>query len=125
MLPAQLKYTTSRKDFLLKRKFYDRSRDTTSFDVLEADSLISVQILLLRSLYLQSTNNAQKCWNTVGLAIRAAQGLGLHLDESSTGWRQSPLEREMRKRIWHVCVLLDRLVSVVKCLNAIRQPFAN
>lgn len=92
------------------RKFYDRSRRVFSFDVLEEDPLVSVQILLLTSLYLQSANHAHKCWNTVGLAIRAAQGLGLHLDEESSGWPQNQLLKEMRRRIWHTCVLLDRLV---------------
>lgn len=89
-------------------KFFRRSQGSLSFDVLNADSLVSVQILLLTSLYLQSTSHAHRCWNTVGLAIRAAQGLGLHLDEASSAWPQNQVEREMRRRIWHICVALDR-----------------
>jgi hypothetical protein len=64
-------------------KFFRRAQGALSFNVLEADSLASVQFLLLTSLYLQSTSHAHRCWNTVGLAIRAAQGLGLHIDDES------------------------------------------
>ena len=44
-------------------------------------------------------------------AIRMAQSLGLHVDQS---FRQSTsqIEQQMRLRIWHTCIHLDRLLSM-------------
>ncbi|RSL90031.1 hypothetical protein CEP51_000891 [Fusarium floridanum] len=47
----------------------------------------------------------------VGSAIRMAQGLGLHLPETSAD-RSDPGERELLRRIWYGCILMDRMVSV-------------
>ncbi|KAF3074579.1 hypothetical protein CFAM422_003190 [Trichoderma lentiforme] len=93
-------------------KFFRRAQGALSFNVLEADSLPLVQFLLLTSLYLQSTSHAHRCWNTVGLAIRAAQGLGLHIDDESSPCPPSRLETEMKRRIWHICVTLDRVLAM-------------
>ncbi|KAL1893047.1 hypothetical protein Sste5346_006728 [Sporothrix stenoceras] len=76
-----------------------------------AGSLATVQFLLLASQYLQSTNSPHQTWMVVGSTIRTAQSLGLHLPGDDTG--ALPLaERELRRRLWHGCVLLDRMVSV-------------
>jgi len=88
----------------LANEFYNRSQSISSSFVLEAATVESVQLLLLTSIYLQSTQHASRCWNTLGLAIRAAQAVGLHRDaECST-----LLDREIGRRIWHNCVVLDR-----------------
>lgn len=93
----------------LADQFYQRSRKLVSLDALDSVSISTVQSLLLTTIYLQSTSYSSRCWNTAGLAIRAAQGLGLHLDQR---WSESAnqLAREMRRRIWHVCVTIDRSV---------------
>lgn len=87
--------------------FYQRSRQSYPYDILDSTSISLVQMLILTGVYLQSTQHASRCWNSVGLAIRMAQSLGLHVDHSS---RKSitQLELEMRRRIWHSCVHLDR-----------------
>lgn len=87
--------------------FYQRSRQSYPFDILDSTSISLVQMLILTGVYLQSTQHASRCWNSVGLAIRMAQSLGLHVDHGS---RRSitQLELEMRRRIWHTCVHLDR-----------------
>ncbi|KAK4493879.1 hypothetical protein PRZ48_015064 [Zasmidium cellare] len=91
--------------------FYQRSRQSYPFDILDSTSISLVQMLILTGVYLQSTQYASRCWNSVGLAIRMAQSLGLHVDHSS---RKSitQLELEMRRRIWHTCVHLDRLLAM-------------
>lgn len=92
--------------------FYRSSRQLFVFDVLDSASLPVVQMLVLTGVYLQSTQHASRCWNSVGLAIRVAQGLGLHLDpvedRNSKGTIMSQAEIEMRRRIWYTCVNLDR-----------------
>ena len=67
-------------------------------------------MLLLNGVYLQSTYYPNRCWNSVGLAIRVAQSLGLH-NEHRTTQKRSQLQTEMGRRIWHNCMALDRSVQ--------------
>lgn len=87
--------------------FYERSRESYNHDWLDSADLPHVQLLVLNGVYLQSTQHANRCWNSIGLAIRVAQILGLQV-KCAIGLSQ--LEREMRKRIWHTCISLDRSV---------------
>ena len=87
-------------------EFYQRSRHLFLFDILDSKSISLVQMLLLTGIYLQSTPHANRCWNSIGLAIRVAQSQGLHLDY--TGQRsETQLACQMRRRVWHTCVILD------------------
>lgn len=86
--------------------FYQRSRRLFVFDVLDSSSLPAVQLLLLQGVYLQSSRYATRCWNVVGLAVRVAQSLGLHIHSEREG--ETQLDREMNRRVWHTCVMLDR-----------------
>ncbi|KAK9364506.1 fungal-specific transcription factor domain-containing protein [Lipomyces kononenkoae] len=92
-------------------ELYQRSRKLINFEILDSGQLSVVQMLLLTGIYLQSTEHATRLWNVVGLAIRAAQGLGLHSNEASVHLK-SQLDREMCRRVWHTCVLLDRLIAM-------------
>ncbi|EXL68066.1 hypothetical protein FOPG_15863 [Fusarium oxysporum f. sp. conglutinans race 2 54008] len=89
-------------------QFYQRARGLVPIDSLDVESLPIVQLLLLTAVHLQSTRYSSRCWNIVGLAMRVAQSLGLHLNQTSATRNQ--LEREMRRRIWYTCVTLDRLM---------------
>ncbi|KAF8537535.1 fungal-specific transcription factor domain-containing protein [Trichophaea hybrida] len=91
--------------------FFKRSRLLLHVDILGSGSIFLVQALLLMGQYLQSTNYPNRCWNVVGLAIRVAQGLGLHLDSTSQNGK-SIVEREVWRRVWHGCILMDRVVSM-------------
>jgi hypothetical protein len=74
---------------------------------LRADGFITiVQYLLLMGQYLQGTQKSIQTWTIHGLAVKAAFQLGLHSSEASK--RLSPLEREIRKRVWFGCIVLDR-----------------
>ncbi|KAF6786569.1 transcriptional regulatory protein [Colletotrichum sojae] len=89
-------------------KFYRQSIRLVSVDALDHSSLQVVQLLLLRGVYLHYTSYADRCWNTVGVALRVAQGLGLHREGNGVA---SQLRREMRRRVWHCCLTLDRLTA--------------
>ena len=91
-------------------EFYQRARKIFIFDVLDTSSMPVLQMLLLTGVYLQSTRYSERCWNTVGLAIRAAQTLGLHSESARRPDRQ--VNREIGRRVWHVCVTLDRWVFI-------------
>ena len=58
--------------------FYRRSRALYPYDLLTASSFPVVQMLLLMACYLQATQHSAECWNSLGVAIRVAQSLGLH-----------------------------------------------
>ncbi|EEU38278.1 uncharacterized protein NECHADRAFT_77081 [Fusarium vanettenii 77-13-4] len=99
--------------------FFKRSKSLLGLDLLESGSTPLVQVLLLMGQYLQTRDITSSCWNIIGMAIRVAQGIGLHLqpeerDEGDTGNYQAAdqLEEEMRRRAWTGCVLLDRILSL-------------
>lgn len=96
--------------------FFKRAKALIDFDILARGDIFLVQMLILLGHYLQSTDMASACWNMVGLAIRVAQGIGLHHEPDyceqgccSKGM-SSQLEMEMRRRAWTSCILLDRQV---------------
>ncbi|RFN44174.1 hypothetical protein FIE12Z_11566 [Fusarium flagelliforme] len=91
--------------------FFRRAQELLPMNPWEPGSLELVQCLLVTSQYLQSTYNPHQTWMVIGSAIRMAQGLGLHLPETSAS-RSDPGERELLRRIWYGCVLMDRMVSV-------------
>ena len=89
--------------------YFLRAKHFIGLDFLDMNNIGVVQSLLLMTLFLQSTPFASRCWNAVGIACRVAQGLGLHAEPDQAS--RSPLETEVRRRTWHSCVILDRLVS--------------
>ena len=91
----------------LGSQFYERSMNLVPLNKMDSASLGIVQLLLLTGIYLQSTSYANRCWNTVGLALRVAQGLGLHLDRSASP-NESQQQKETRRRVWYICVMMDR-----------------
>lgn len=86
--------------------FYRRARDLYPYDLLMASSFPVLQMLLLMALFLQATQYSAECWNSLGLAIRVAQSLGLHID-SGKNRSISAEELNFRRQIWHLCVQLD------------------
>lgn len=93
----------------LAEQFYQQSRKLVAVDALDSTSLPVVQMLLLIGVYLHSTKYASRCWNIVGLAIRNAQGISLHLEHMRSDSRNQ-IERETRRRAWYTCIALDRYV---------------
>ncbi|KAL1303122.1 hypothetical protein AAFC00_006556 [Neodothiora populina] len=91
--------------------FISRVKDTSYYNIWEDATVHSIQIFLLLAQYLQSTNLVHQCWIVVGQAIRCAQSLGLHMKET-TDKLSSPRERQLARKIWHGCVLMDRVVSM-------------
>lgn len=89
--------------------FFSRAKSLLHFDIMEQGSIELVQTLLLISQYLQSTEMVSTCWQITGLAIRVAQGLGLHLSAMNNSMSQ--LQIEMRRRLWGGCIMMDRYVT--------------
>ncbi|KAH8892864.1 hypothetical protein GQ53DRAFT_646245 [Thozetella sp. PMI_491] len=71
------------------------------------------QYLLLVSQYMQGTSSSIQTWAMHGLAVKVAMQLGLHSTEAAR--RLPPVEREIRKRTWFGCIVLDRYVIPLPC----------
>jgi hypothetical protein len=78
--------------------------------IVYSGTALIVQYLLLMGQYLQGTQKSVEAWAVHGLAVKAAFQLGLHSSEASKAF--SPLDREIRKRVWFGCVVLDRYVHM-------------
>ncbi|KAJ6781282.1 hypothetical protein PWT90_05041 [Aphanocladium album] len=91
--------------------YFQRAQDLVDVTIWDPGSLETVQYLLITSQYLQSTNSPHQTWMVVGLAVRTAQSLGLHLPETSAA-KSSTTERELDRKLWHGCVLMDRMVAL-------------
>jgi hypothetical protein len=102
---------------LQAQQFIRHAKEIDLFEALNGEVGIElVQLGLLVSFYLQSTERFSKCFSVAGLTIRMAQNMGLHFDTDEArrrGLMSTPLtqlDRELRSRIWHACVLLDTYV---------------
>ena len=87
--------------------FFNRAKTLLGFSIFDVGTLKAVQALLLMGSYLQSTNRPNRCWNVLGMGIRVAQGLGLHIERGGGDL----VERETRRRAWWGCVLMDRYIN--------------
>ncbi|KAL2820921.1 fungal-specific transcription factor domain-containing protein [Aspergillus cavernicola] len=91
--------------------FFSRAKDLLHFNLWDSGSAGLIQCLLLMAQYLQSTDSAHQCWIVTGLAIRNAQSMGLHLPQTIARL-QSPQDQQLARKIWHGCVLMDRVISM-------------
>jgi hypothetical protein len=87
--------------------YIQRAQELQPFHMIQSGSLELVQYLLLASQFLQSTDQPHLTWMVVGCAIRNAQSLGMHLCETSAD-RADVEGRELIRRVWYGCVLMDR-----------------
>ena len=60
---------------------------------------------------MNSTDLIIRAWNLNGLAIRAAQSIGLHLRDTTSSL--SPIERMTRARIWYSITALESMLTVI------------
>jgi hypothetical protein len=87
--------------------YFYRAKRLLHFDLFEPGTLEDVQALLLMGQYLQNTTAPAKGWAVVGSAIHSLQGLRLHQDGTKTP-ASTQRDREMFRRIWHGCHMMDR-----------------
>jgi hypothetical protein len=75
--------------------------------VMFTSSLTSIQGLMLTALHLHNTNSRDICWTLTGAAVRIGFAIGLHRDGIEiTG---TPLNREMRKRVWWTLYAFEQI----------------
>ncbi|PWY91629.1 hypothetical protein BO94DRAFT_513932 [Aspergillus sclerotioniger CBS 115572] len=92
-------------------EFFQRSQKYLSIVTMDKGDLALVQTLLLTATYLQGGESPSKCWNIIGLACRVAQGVGMHSLKADRN--RSSAEIQMRRRVWHGCVMFDLASSMM------------
>ena len=95
---------------------YFRRAQLASYHLSNVRCLDNVRLLLMQCFYLLATCQTDRCWMTLGLAIRIGQSIGLHIDLGN-GPRRKParycqVEAELRRRTWHSLYALDRLLAL-------------
>ena len=80
------------------RKLFLAAKSNMSIESLEMGNITLVQTLTLMSNYLQKRNKPNSGYNYLGLALHMAMGLGLHKEFHD--WDISPLNMEIRRRVW-------------------------
>ncbi|KAK2024053.1 fungal-specific transcription factor domain-containing protein [Colletotrichum zoysiae] len=98
-------YTTATKLDNLDKSLFAQARSILSFNFLEVGNLTLVQALTLISNYQQKRDKPNSGYNYLGLAVRMAMGLGLH--KEFQGWNISPLNMEIRRRVWWSLGIFD------------------
>ncbi|PGH21531.1 hypothetical protein AJ80_03199 [Polytolypa hystricis UAMH7299] len=78
---------------------------------LDADSIAYVQAYLIAGQFLLAISNLEAAWRSVGLAIRVAQSLHLHLASGSQHLPRRE-DRELARRVWHSCMVLERSIAI-------------
>lgn len=84
---------------------FNLAKSHLSIDDLETGNMSFVQALALMSNYLQKRNKPNSGYNYLGLSMRMAMGLGLHKEFPK--WEISPLELEIRRRVWWMLFVFD------------------
>lgn len=92
-------------------RFVERAKHIILCQVFKAASLHLSQALLRLCHYLQGALELNGAWNFFGLTIRSAISIGLHINPSDDG-TLTTVDREIRKRIWWGCFVLDRTLSM-------------
>jgi hypothetical protein len=85
--------------------FFHLCKPALDLNYLENGDLALCQTLLLVAHYLQSSSTPNRCWHVIGMACREAQALGLH--SGAIDKRCSFAGIQIRRRVWHGCVMLD------------------
>ncbi|WJG35924.1 transcriptional regulatory protein GAL4 [Fusarium oxysporum Fo47] len=90
--------------------YYHRALAARASGTRGSNDVEQVQSLLLLGLYCQGTQRPEEACTLHGLAVQVALKLGLH-SPSRLNQLQG-LEREIRKRLWFGCFMMDRTLSM-------------
>lgn len=91
-------YFGNGKDELLNRYRYGLEQALGRAGLLTTTSFTLLQGLVMFLLTVRRHDESRFCWTLTALAIRIAQSLGVHRDGEKFGL--SPLETELRRRLW-------------------------
>ncbi|EGE78257.2 uncharacterized protein BDCG_17797 [Blastomyces dermatitidis ER-3] len=92
-------------------QYFARAQNLVFLNGIEKGGILNIQAYLVLAQYLIADNNLPVAWKFVGLAIRAAQSLHLHL---VTGSHHLALRdnQELSRRVWHCSLMLERIIAM-------------
>ncbi|PWW71895.1 hypothetical protein C7212DRAFT_230651 [Tuber magnatum] len=93
------------KPYLLNKYRVAVEHALTNAGFLQSEELATLQALVLFITCSRGVDDTRTPWVLVGVAVRIAQSMGLHRDGER--FHMSPLETEIRRRIWYEICLLD------------------
>ncbi|KAI1615336.1 hypothetical protein EDD36DRAFT_186261 [Exophiala viscosa] len=96
----------------LAKTHWLRARRLLQLSLLDLNRLDLLYALLLLLQWFQSVNNVRRCTSLVGLCVLIARNLGFHVPGRIEAL-PSQYEREMARRAWHGCILMDRIIAMV------------
>lgn len=78
-------------------------------------------LLYIESEFVLSKRNQMSCYLIVGVAVRLSLRMGLHRDPDKVEGNITPYQGEIRRRIWHLLVQMDLLISFENGLPSMVQ----
>ncbi|RHZ62157.1 uncharacterized protein CDV56_108293 [Aspergillus thermomutatus] len=110
---------TVRKEPLVARLRAELDSALAKVDYVMTNDLTVLQAFVLSLMSSRSRDQSRRVWTLLGLAVRVAQALSLHLPEPPFPIR--PFEREMRRRLWHGIGFLDVETAMDRASEPIMQ----
>ncbi|KAI1920438.1 hypothetical protein LOZ58_002906 [Ophidiomyces ophidiicola] len=101
--------------------YFVRSRNLLHDGSATGESITNIQAYLVITQYLFATGNIDAAWKSIGIAIRISQSLHLHL-KSGSHHLQRRVDRELAKRVWHSCIMLERMIAINFGKSSIKSP---
>lgn len=74
--------------------------------------IVQAHLLFSMHMDLENVQAGTKAWTSTGLAIRAAQNMGLHRENDSDA-EACMHQSELRRRVWGGCIIADRWISAL------------
>jgi hypothetical protein len=96
----------------LAQAYFARAQKLLQLSLLDLNRLDLLWTLLLLTQWFQSVNNVRRCTSLVGTCILIGRNLGLHIAQR-TNAMPNQHQREMARRAWHGCILMDRITAMI------------
>ena len=93
------------RDDLIKQYRFGCEQALARASFLNTSEIVTVQAFVLFLVCVRRHDDTRFVWSMTGLALRIAQGLGLHRD--GTRFNLAPFDTEMRRRLWYHVIILD------------------
>lgn len=75
---------------------------------------VQAHLIFAMSLEMERGDVGTRVWNSLGLAIRMAQNLGLHRENDSENEVETKMHHvELRRRVWGGCIIADRWIGAI------------
>ncbi|KAF6793785.1 transcriptional regulatory protein C139.03-like protein 10 [Colletotrichum musicola] len=95
----------SKKEEMLSQYRFALEQALAKANFLNTSEMVVLQAFVMFLTLVRRQDETRFCWTLTGLAIRIAQGLGIHRD--GTNFNLPPFETEMRRRLWWAICTLD------------------